>query len=466
MRTAPRPRSREPIGWDEAERIVEASGGVLSLGDKVTLESLLEAQVGRFPAVLKALAVFPASFTARHALEIVGASEVDLVRFRDLHIIHVEGEGRFVLREPVRQILWRKLTGEQRRRLTERYAIWFRDWFLKATPTIHPPRVMATFVEEARGEIPHLKATVEWVSSQDVTIEGAIFFYNIWYRLNEMKEILQENVLYIEKALEKFEYNQNYINLLCVRISIHGYMKEDNYVNKLYEVFDIKNKFSNIYVAFVKGLTFCHFRGHTEEFDRLYYLYSEAQQSHPDDLLTSADMTYIVAENWMSRQRFSEALPMNESVLSFYREVGSDAMLGAALFQRGCILKGLERTEEARACWNEALEKFEAAGDKHGEADCLQAIAMLHQESGALAEARRSVLQAIELYRECGDEAAVFAAGGTLGDILLEMGKTERAQTLYEEGLAFWKARNHPRWTEKFEERLRKLDRLSGKMPA
>ena len=137
--------------------------------------------------------------------------------------------------------------------------------------------------------------------------------------------------------------------------------------------------------------------------------------------------------------------------------VRSHPDFAAALYQRGGILKGLERPDEARACWNEALEGFEAAKNTHGIADCLQSLANLYREDGALSEARRTVLQAIELYRECGDEAAVKAAGGTLGDILLEKGDVEKARDLYKEGLAFWKERNHPRWTEKFEARLAKI---------
>ena len=102
-------------------------------------------------------------------------------------------------------------------------------------------------------------------------------------------------------------------------------------------------------------------------------------------------------------------------------------------------------------------ERFENPFVPHGVAQCLESLGELSREAGMLAEARRLVQQAIELYRESGDEAAVAAAGGTLGDILLEKGEVEKAQTLYQEGLAFWKERQHPRWTEKFANRLQRL---------
>ena len=74
-----------------------------------------------------------------------------------------------------------------------------------------------------------------------------------------------------------------------------------------------------------------------------------------------------------------------------------------------------------------------------------------------LAEARRLVRQAIEIYKESGDEAAVCAAGGTLGDILKERGDIDQARELYQRGLTFWQERDHPRWIERFETRLQNL---------
>ena len=108
-------RLRKNSSWEEAEGSLTTQ--YLSREDKVTLEALLDAQVQSLPSaflpVLSALTIFPDSFTEKQAKEIVHASPSELERFRSALLLSRDGEERFRMPEPIRQILWRKLTGEQ-----------------------------------------------------------------------------------------------------------------------------------------------------------------------------------------------------------------------------------------------------------------------------------------------------------------------------------------------------------------
>jgi tetratricopeptide (TPR) repeat protein len=196
-----------------------------------------------------------------------------------------------------------------------------------------------------------------------------------------------------------------------------------------------------------------HYRGDDANFDWLAGIYQSLVPPSPDRKAPSL----ILPENLMARQRFPEALAANQEYWMLTASRGTTSMKAACLYQRGCIHYGLGDQDEARRCWNEALECFEDPFEPHGVAQCLERLGGLSLKTGMLAEARRLVRQAIELYKESGDEAAVCAAGGTLGDILKERGDHDQARDLYQRGLTFWQERGHPRWIERFETRLQNL---------
>lgn len=431
--------------------------------DRQSSEAMLKIQIGRLPLgvlpSLYALAVFPAPFTARHAREIAGVSLFELERFTDHHLLQRPGEDRFVVLEPIRQVLWRKLTGEQRRRLLAGHARWFGNWASHVHANIRSPQEAESASIALSSESLHLESAFAWTVRHKPDLIGTEFFIALWSRLPPFSKRILDHRDYFVGFCKLQTIEELSVDYLFALILIASHFDDKSLFNSL-SAYLIKNAhdFSSYELVYLlsSGMSAAHNNGDDNIFDSLHdFLKLTVDKFHNIDFENKNE--YIIAENYLARNRFSEALVMNDACLSFFRRVGTNAMLAAAFYQRGCILNGLKRTVEARASWNIALETFEASDDTHGIADCLHSLAILYTEDGALSEASRGVSQAIALYQQCGDHAAVVAAGGTLGDILLKKGDVEKARLFYKEGLAFWKERQHPRWIDKFEKRLQML---------
>jgi tetratricopeptide (TPR) repeat protein len=457
------------LGWAQGAALAGDASEPLCLDDAHTLEGLLKIQLAHLPPALlptlHALAVFPASFTAEQAQKIGAASEQDLSRFAELEFLHAEADGRYVMRDALRQILWRKLTGEERRRLTEKHAKWFVEWVVETymRSVIDSSVVVAPLFET---EYENLEPVLNRRIAGNPEEIDFSFIGILWLKNDRLKKIVESHKKTLTDWLNQYTSYSNSESIFYILVLHSSVSKETEIASEyLKMISDQKIVPESIRErSFASKISACmlafHHSGEDRIFDDLVEWGEKVKRQFPKAAAYAPENYFIIGENRMARQRFTEALVFNERLMRCYRS-RSHPNFAAALYQRGCILKGLERPDEARACWNEALERFEAKNDQHGIADCLQSLAVLYREEGALVEAKRTVLQAIHLYQKCGDEAAVKTAGGTLGDILLEKGETDKAQTFYEAGLAFWKSRKHPRWTEKFEKRLQNLQERS-----
>ena len=171
------------------------------------------------------------------------------------------------------------------------------------------------------------------------------------------------------------------------------------------------------------------------------------------------ESTYrLVAENRYARRNYIEALAYNKKSFDERRNRGAIVEDAASLWaQRGAILKELKRFDESRMCWDKALRGFESKRDIAGIAECYCEIGNVACSMGLSGLGISLIRLAISKFRDVNNQGGVAAASGSLGDALLELGDESQAHDLYEEGLTFWKERKHPRWTEKFENRLQRL---------
>ena len=457
---------RKNSSWEEAEHNLTTP--YLSRADKATLETLLTAQVQRLPSaflpVLSALTVFPGSFTAQQAEGIALASPRELERFRQALLLQPEGDGRFFMREPIRQLLWRKLTGEQRRRLQERYGQWFVQWTnTQVEDVIRAPvreKAMAELTARLTEEARHLERAMTWVIQQPVSVSGALFLANLWGRCPAVRSAVEREKTYLGQYLSQGVIEENYhtfLSVLQVRASLCEVSAKGDYIQKFFdEVFHTDRHLTDYGLKVCcldQWMVNCHHQGDDALFDQLTEIYRSLIPPTPEKKLTVS----ILAENLLARRRFAEALEANQEHWEYFVSKQPPKYHAHTFYLRGCIYHGMKNHEEARRAWNQALERFEDPFDPHGVAQCLESLGGLSLEAGMLAEARRLVLQAIELYKESDDDAAVCAASGTLGDILKERGDHDQARELYQRGLTFWQERDHPRWIKRFETRLQNL---------
>ena len=456
-----------------------------SFSDALTLESLIEKRLATLPAALRRslqqLSVFPDSFTAAQAEGVSGVVSAEIARFVETQFLHpvspiheaALADGlRYALRGAVRETLWRRLTGEERRRLAERHARFI------AAATIargaEPPDIFLQKVQGHRDwverESANLNATLNWFLSRPPEADAILMFAYLWDICRLMTS--QDRDWLVEPA---FDYLTAYIESETARPEIVTRAMETLFwiatnrhdageALQWLEQYMARRAMSGVHPPeyyFMQLLIGLHHAGDDAGFDRI------AEPALAWNSERSAEwgvrVHHLIAENYYARRRLEEALAHNDHCVAYWRAHNNAPFLLTALYQRGCIMRGLERTNEARALFNEAMEGFEAIHDQHEVASCLNSLAGLCRESGTLSEARRHAQGAIALFGQVGDVAAVHVASATLGDILRDRGDFGGARALYEPGLAFWREKGHPRWTAIFEEKIARLSDRGGK---
>lgn len=423
----------------------------------ITLDEKFQELPPRSQPALLALCVFPQSFTAEQARDIADVAPSDLTQFFQRGLLTSTANERFEMSALTRETLWRKLTGEQRRRLQERHE----NWFVQRTTLLYSTRLLIGDVPYLTLERANLDTVLDRVLSREPTWPGAMFLFRLW----SSRSAIQRRLLVAEDYLNRIlsESPPDLLDAMYVLMALLGiaqinqeYDEKSAYWAKKLDEFGERTEADVVQLVYHTLFVYHHHHSDDAAAD---FVRERLETLHKTRRLGELEprMLYIIGENYLARKKPDVARAYCDMFHAYASAKGSLAELAAANIQQGGLQKALGRSLDARLAWNEALENFEALNDRHGVADCLQSLASLFREEGALSEARRAVLQAIDLYRECGDEAAVVAAGGTLGDILLDKGEVGKARELYKKGLAFWRERNHPRWTEKFENRLQSV---------
>ncbi len=112
---------------------------------------------------------------------------------------------------------------------------------------------------------------------------------------------------------------------------------------------------------------------------------------------------------WCARD-YGKAFPYFEAALRLAREMGDQAAIAESLNRMGNWLINTNQPEAALARHEEALAIFQEIGDRRGEADTHDLIAMAHTLRGDLLAAPRHGRQAAALYREFGQQTSAMLA--------------------------------------------------------
>src|SRR5262249_32248402 len=115
---------------------------------------------------------------------------------------------------------------------------------------------------------------------------------------------------------------------------------------------------------------------------------------------------------------------------------GSRLLLARARMEEAVALQGLGDPLKSIEVSGEAQRIYAAAGDSSGVAAALNLIGNAHQLRGELTEARNALEQAVAVYRDIGNRAAVDTTSTNLGIVLQRLGLLAQAMTTYQEALS------------------------------
>ncbi len=167
------------------------------------------------------------------------------------------------------------------------------------------------------------------------------------------------------------------------------------------------------------------------------------------------------AEILMALGDYTAVLDCLDQAQNVYsRMEGAHLGLAECLYWTGEALIRLERGDEALDAMEQSLRLRLDGDDLTGAGHCLAAMGNLHGLQGRYGEARAHILHAMALHSGKLDEPSRVAALGNLGDVYLMEGQLEKARTAYVEGLEYWKSVGHVRWSQRFTDRLARIDIL------
>lgn len=467
----------------EALHLTLAHAAPHALAERATLDRLLATSFASWSTsrllCLRALAVFPAAFTAEAAVKVTGTTPRDLKDAIRDGIVSEKGE-LLSLSTVMRERLWGELTESQKLGVRKTHATVVVESVLSRVPDRHNPLFAHHLSESNEVEImlspeetqvfiraweADIRVACRYCAEHDDVENADIFYLLLCQYLQQERHSVAEFTPILTQRWATIQRCSYYLHAarLMAMLSVRD-RRLEAYFQEFLEIFvdtDLSLDPDSFQAATETALIFFHHSGDDEEFDRVFRQRIELLNRFPDYPITET-AHHMIAENSLARKRFTHALLHNQHYCEHWQVQNNSNSQAVGLLQRGSIFKGLGQISEARTCWNEALLHYEASGNVHGQASCLEALATLHRENHSFGEAQLLLREAIRLFRQSGDEAAVFATEGSLGDVLRDRERFDEAETLYRQGLEFWKERKHTRWIGRFEERLTSLDERRG----
>ncbi len=443
---------------------LEKDGQALTISEENALLEAVKLRLSQLSQAasfaLKQIACFPQDFTAEQAAAVASVSPEILERLVKAFPLR-KSHGRFSLLPALRRALKSLLTETEIQRFAESHA----QFFSALVDSWHTSGIeREPFRARMEGERDNLFTALLWFQTRPVSYAGVGLILGIWFWLGGVPEIrlaLHPLNPYLEAAVEKLS---GYEAAIAAELRGNFAMDQQDFPRALHWFLMTQKHFTQDPTHFFFILLSAHHAAQDEVFDH----YADLILNHfPIPSMTAENKARFletihchVATNHSARQNYDKALEHNERAFSLRRELGLSEDSSPPLWgQRATILWGLGRVEESEQCWDQALKGYEAQKNLGGVAECYQEIGRLASLKGQGGLGVSLLRQAIVLFEESGNPGAVAAAEGTLGDICLELGEYEKARVLYEKGLSYWQAQNHPRWTERFEKRLKSLSK-------
>lgn len=438
---------------------LEKEGQALTVSEEHALQEAVQLRLTQLSqsatSGLKRIACFPQDFNAEQASAICDVSVETLERLVRAFPLRKVGERYYLL--PALCNALRSLLPESEVTLFEqRHA----DYFARRIDT-DLPFDTESFRQELICEEKHFLAILLRLQSRPPSAQSVLFMHFCWHWLGKrppIRESLVQAERFLESAVDLIPESDAWV---AAELLGHMMMAKQNYkaAVKWFEL--THERFHTLDPSnWIMILISSHHAAEDEIFDR----YAEKLLNHlPIQHLSHEGKSRFlewaqvqVAENSAARRDFTKALEHNTAAFSLRKSLGHLEDFAPSLWgQRAAILSGLGRMEECEQCWDRALKGYEVQGNLGGVAECYQEIGRLAAKKGQGGLGISLLRQAIVHFGEQGNLGAVAAAQGTLGDIWLDLGEHVKAHEFYEQGMAYWQAQNHPRWIQRFQQRLK-----------
>ncbi|MFD9219888.1 BTAD domain-containing putative transcriptional regulator [Streptomyces sp. NPDC060064] len=175
-------------------------------------------------------------------------------------------------------------------------------------------------------------------------------------------------------------------------------------------------------------------RGRLQELAVLGELALAAARAAGDAEAEAHALTDLAGRNFLSG-RPERALSLNEQAVTIWRTLGEDRRIQRGLGNRGMLLEGLGRYEEAAGALESAIEYARRLGDDHGEAVVLSHLGNLYEHTDARAAIgyhERSLAAGVRLDSEILRQTAHC----NIGFAHLTLGEPAEAVRHFDESLA------------------------------
>lgn len=132
-------------------------------------------------------------------------------------------------------------------------------------------------------------------------------------------------------------------------------------------------------------------------------------------------------------ERYAELEPVCRRGIALAEELGEPHLAARCLLSLGAAVRHLGRSGEARACFDDSLQRYERLEDGWGRGQAYEEQAQLALELGELSRAAEACDRALAIVRDRGDRWSEQRVLVLRADVALALGKKDHAEALLAE---------------------------------
>lgn len=439
---------------EAVDRLPDSSSQALTIEDGRLFQSLFTAELQTLPSgLLKPflrLAVFPGPFSAVMAQTVCRTAASALQLLAETPFLQRIGE-RFLLNAVVRECAWRLLGVSTRQRLRRRLALFCIDLI---EPNIH--RFPSLFSDETEAA-PFMYIAVDWLLKQRPEQRYLIFLS----RLRELNliELAQLGVPYMQQVRSDPAYSaeMRIDSGMCAAVILMDANRHAEAVKELEATLALAEglAYPASYIPLYTTLMItCHYAGDSER-AVAYGMRSLAMHRARKLQAAEAGDLRFLGEIYTHIGDFEQALHYCEEALRLRRELDIPlATLADTLYWKAKCLFQLGRLPETEESVLEALALWQQAGDQTGIGFCLRLLGRIRCLERRFAEAQAHLDHALLLHLQDSHPGNRIAAMEALADIFQAQERRPEADKLYRECLDYYVSTAQPSSQDRL---LRKL---------